>query len=193
MTLEYQRYGRNKTTTVNKTYINSGEYRRKFDNATDNPDVNKALYDCTKKALIHRSGTELEDMYWLDAETGEILLAVTDSTDKSSIKYTDKIKAQLEKALGNGKTIISLHTHPHSMPPSIDDFNSCFTHGYFESFVACHDGKLFKYSAGECISMKLYEMYIQSFQNRGFDEFNSQLKSLEKIASNYKFSIEEVF
>ena len=37
--LENQRYGRNKETIVNKTYIESGEYRRKFDNATDNPEV----------------------------------------------------------------------------------------------------------------------------------------------------------
>ena len=39
MILENQRYGRNKETIVNKTYIESGEYRRKFDNATDNPEV----------------------------------------------------------------------------------------------------------------------------------------------------------
>ena len=86
MTLEYQRYGRNKNTSVNKTYVNSGEYRRKFDNATDNPAVNKVLYDCAKKALLHRSGTELEDMYWLDGETGEIILEVIDSTDKKFYK-----------------------------------------------------------------------------------------------------------
>ena len=29
--LENQRYGRNKSTLVNKTYIESGEYRRKYD------------------------------------------------------------------------------------------------------------------------------------------------------------------
>ena len=50
MALENQRYGRNKKTLVNKTYIESGEYKRKFDNATDDPLVNKALYDCAKTA-----------------------------------------------------------------------------------------------------------------------------------------------
>ena len=73
MALEYQRYGRNKETLVNKSYIESGEYRRKFDNATDNRKLNKALYDAAKTALKHRSGTELEDMYWFDGETGEII------------------------------------------------------------------------------------------------------------------------
>lgn len=33
--LEYQRYGRNKETLINKTYIESGEYKRKFDNASE--------------------------------------------------------------------------------------------------------------------------------------------------------------
>ncbi len=46
---------------VHKTYIESGRYKRKFDNATDNSDVNKALYEAAKKALKHRSRTELKD------------------------------------------------------------------------------------------------------------------------------------
>lgn len=31
MILEFQRYGRNKETTVDSSYISGGEYRRKFD------------------------------------------------------------------------------------------------------------------------------------------------------------------
>lgn len=65
MALEYQRYGRNKETLVNKSYINGGKYRRKFDVLTNNDDVNKALYDSAKTALKHRSGTLLE-RYVLD-------------------------------------------------------------------------------------------------------------------------------
>lgn len=52
VTLEYQRYGRNKDTLVNKSYIESGEYRRKFDNITDNPDVNRTLYQCAKEVFV---------------------------------------------------------------------------------------------------------------------------------------------
>ena len=190
--LEYQRYGRNKSTLVNKTYIDSGEYRRKFDKATDNPAVNKALYDRAKKALKHRSGTELEDMYWLDSESGEILLAVTDSTDESSIKYTDSIKKKIKQALNNSKKIVAMHTHTKSMPPSIDDFNSCFSHGDMEGFVACIDGKIFRYSAGERVSSSLYELYIQNFLDDGMSEYDAQIKALEKIKVNYDISFEEV-
>lgn len=41
MHLENQRYGRNKQTLVNSTYINNGNYRKKFDRITDNHDVNR--------------------------------------------------------------------------------------------------------------------------------------------------------
>lgn len=57
-----QRYGRNKDTLVNKTCIDSGEYRRKFDKLTENSEVNRVIYVKAKEMLIHRSGTSLEDM-----------------------------------------------------------------------------------------------------------------------------------
>ena len=95
--LENQRYGRNKDTIVNKSYIDGGEYKRKFDNATDNPNVNKSLYDCAKSALKHRSGTIYEDMYWIDMDTGKIILSVVDSTDERAIVYTKKSRKQLKE------------------------------------------------------------------------------------------------
>ena len=77
---EEQRYGRNKETAINHAYINSGEYRIKFDKITDNPDVNKTLYYAAKQALIHRSGTRYEDMFWGDKTTGKVVGKILDST-----------------------------------------------------------------------------------------------------------------
>ncbi|MBP0958191.1 MAG: hypothetical protein J5997_12605 [Oscillospiraceae bacterium] len=188
MALEYQRYGRNKDTLVDKTYIDSGEYRRKFDNLTDNPAVNKAIYDSAKKALKHRSGTVLEDMYWLDSISGKVLLSVTDSTDERAIVYTDKIRNTIRA----NTRIITLHTHPSSMPPSIDDFNSCFKNGYEIGIIACHDGRVFKYSSEQFVSKALYELYIGEYLDDGFIEFDAQLKTLEKLRENHLIHFEEV-
>lgn len=44
MALENQRYGRNKDTFVNKTYIDSGEYKRKFDTISNNKEVNRTVH-----------------------------------------------------------------------------------------------------------------------------------------------------
>ena len=86
---EEQRYGRNKETAINHAYINSGEYRRKFDKITDNPDVNRALYYAAKQALIHRSGTRFEDMFWIDKTTGKVVGKILDSTIEEKL-YTIK-------------------------------------------------------------------------------------------------------
>lgn len=186
--LENQRYGRNKLTTINNTYIESGEYRRKFDNMTDNSEVNRSLYNCAKTALKHRSGTAYEDMYWIDSETGRILLSVTDSTDERAIIYTDKIK----KAILSQQNAITLHTHPSSMPPSVSDFNSCFKNGYKKGFIACHNGKIFGYTANEEVNERIYNMYIESFLKEGFNEYDAQMKALNKLSQIYDISVWEV-
>ena len=41
---EEQRAGRNKKTTVDKTYISSGEYRNKFDKLTESKELNRLFY-----------------------------------------------------------------------------------------------------------------------------------------------------
>lgn len=188
--LENQRYGRNKDTLVNKTYIESGEYRRKFDNATDNKKVNKALYDSAKQALKHRSGTVYEDMYWIDGNTGKILACKTDSTQERAVIYTDDIKNAIKN---NNNNIVTIHTHPSSMPPSISDFNSAFRNGYDKGVVACHDGKVFIYSSKQKIENRLYDMYIQGYISEGLSEYEAQIKTLEKLKLNYAIDFKEVF
>lgn len=186
--LENQRYGRNKDTIVNKTYIDSGDYRRKYDNITDNQLVNKSLYNCAKDALKHRSGTVFEDMYWIDGNTGKIIFSVTDSTEERTIKYTDRIK----RAIKTNDNIVTIHTHPSSMPPSADDFNSCFINGYKNCFIACHNGKVYGYYSNELVNLKLYSLYIQKYINDGFDEYEAQLKAIDRLSRSYEIKFWEV-
>lgn len=186
--LENQRYGRNKSTLVNKTYINSGEYRNKFDRITDNKDVSRILYAKSKEMLKHRSGTMYEDMYWIDAKTGDIIASALNEKSKSSVTYSETIKKLIL-----GKTnLIAMHTHPHSFPPSAADFNSAFLHGYEKSIVLCHDGKVFQYISYEIINKDLYNMYIQKFLKQGISEFQAQLEALNKIKENYSIDFWEV-
>lgn len=186
--LEYQRYGRNKSTLVNKTYIKSGEYRRKFDNATNNPAVNKALYNAAKAALNNRSGTELEDMYWFDGKTGQIISKEINAVDPRIVTYSDKTKS----AIRSNDNIIALHTHPSSMPPSIDDFNACYNNGYKCGFIACHNGKVFGYSSEQFINPKLYELSVGDYFDSGLSEFEAQMRTLNDLKRNHKIDFWEV-
>lgn len=188
MALEYQRYGRNKDTLVNKTYIDSGEYRRKFDKITDNPEVNKALYDCAKAALKHRSGTEFEDMYWIDSDTGEVIKSALDEKEPMGVVYSDSIK----KAISGRDNLITVHNHPHSMPPSVDDFNSNDSHKYVKGIVTCHNGKIFLYASNQIIEQKLYDLYIGQFIADGYTEYEAQILTLEKLKQSYNIEFWEV-
>ena len=40
-----QRYGRNKKTQINHSYINSSEYRRRFDDITSLDKLNRLIYE----------------------------------------------------------------------------------------------------------------------------------------------------
>lgn len=186
--LENQRYGRNKETLINNTYINSGEYRNKFDKITENKNVARVLYSTAKDMLQHRSGTLIEDMFWIDGNTGNVICKVVDETAEQVIKYSESIL----KAIKGKRDIITLHTHPSSMPPSVEDFNSSFSHNYKKSLIICHDGTIYSYNASQRIEPRLWELYAQEYFDDGMDEKEAQLKALEKIKGNHDIYFEEV-
>ena len=188
--LEYQRYGRNKNTLVNKTYIEGGEYRRKFDNICDDSAVNKTLYDKAKESLRHRSGTLYEDMYWVDSESGKIVAYEIDSSSEQEIVYSETTK-KIVSSYSKGR-LVAMHTHPSSMPPSIADFNSCFRNGYKSGVVACHNGKVFVYTSEQEVSEDLYSLYVSSYISDGNSEYDAQLKALDKLRENHMIDFAEV-
>jgi len=104
---EMQREGRNKSTLINQTYIESGEYRKKFDNISDSKVLNRLLYQLSKKILYHRSGTLIEDMYWIDADTTKIVAYETSQTHEEKIVYSKKNKIHCKKEKRS-------HNHPFS-------------------------------------------------------------------------------
>lgn len=186
--LELQRYGRNKSTLVNGTYISSGEYRNKFDKITDNKDVNRIIYSKAKEMLLHRSGTLYEDMYWFDADTGKIIAKEIDSSEEEQILYSESIS----KAIKGGNKIIAVHTHPCSMPPSIADFNSAKDHNYMLGVVLCHDGKIFCYKSDEIISKMMYNLYVADYYVQFQDEFLAQLEAIKELSEAYSIEFWKV-
>ena len=85
-----------------------------------------------------------------------------------------------------------MHNHPHSMPPSIEDINSFYIHGYVNGIVICHNGTIFVYSTRNEVSERLYEFYYSELVDKGFSEYEAQLGSLREIEKNGDISIVEV-
>ena len=95
--LEKQRDGRNKDTIVNKNYIESGEYRKKFNNITNDKVLNRLLYNCAKEMLLHRSGTSYEDMYWIDPSSKKIIASETNQSYPGRIVYSRATQKSIKK------------------------------------------------------------------------------------------------
>lgn len=186
--LEFQRYGRNKSTIVDSNYISSGEYRKKFDKITDNPEFSRLLYSKAKEMLLHRSGTMYEDMYWFDELNVKIITKEINSFEEEQILYSESIN----KAIVGNDNVVAMHTHPCSMPPSIADFNSVEEHGYSLGIVLCHDGKIFCYKSSEKITKLMYELYVADYYKQLNDEYEAQLMALKELSETYDIEFWEV-
>ena len=185
---EVQRHGRNRETVINHSYIDSGEYRNKFDKISDDKHLNRKLYQLAKKMLKHRSGTLFEDMYWLDINTLNVVAAETNQKTERKIRYSKRTRAVVTK----NKNLVAIHTHPNSMPPSINDFNSAFKNEYKICIVCCHDGKIYIYNSKKHIVEFFYKSTISKYRKKGFDDFESQNNALLELQSNGDIFMKEV-
>ncbi|MBQ6844207.1 MAG: hypothetical protein IJO60_06205 [Agathobacter sp.] len=186
--IERQRYGRNKDTIINHAYINNGEYRSKFDKISDSKELNRLVYQLAKKMLFHRSGTLLEDMYWVDIDEKKIVASEVNQTALCQIRYSKATK----KAIRRSKELLVIHTHPYSMPPSIRDFNSNLKNGYKISLVCCHDGKLYMYQSMRYVSEFLYKGTVAKYKKMGYDDFEAQICALKEYEQKGDIIFKEV-
>ena len=186
--LEQQRKGRNKNTIIDYNYISSNRYRKKFDYISNDKKLNKLLYKIAKKMLLHRSGTEYEDMYWIDLINGKIVCKITDSKYKKKILYTTTIKKMIKKS----ENLLTIHTHPDSFPPSIDDINSNYDHNYEIGIVICHDGRVYMYSAEERIHVNYYKLTVEDYLKNGYNEDTAQIEALKEMQKKFSIYFKEV-
>ena len=186
--LEQQRKGRNKNTIIDYNYISSNRYRKKFDYISNDKKLNKLLYKIAKKMLLHRSGTEYEDMYWIDLINGKIVCKITDSKYKKKILYTTTIKKMIKKS----ENLLTIHTHPDSFPPSIDDINSNYDHNYEIGIVICHDGRVYMYSAEERINVNYYKLTVEDYLKNGYNEDAAQIEALKELQKKSSIYFKEV-
>lgn len=185
---EGQRIGRNKETKVNHTYINSGEYKRKFDFISNRAELSRVLYRLAKKMLEHRSGTKYEDMYWIDLDTLNVVAEEINTKAEKRIIYSPATR----RAIKRYHNLLTIHTHPDSFPPSIDDFNSNFDHKYVIGIVVCHDGRLYMYSANERVNEDYYKLTVEGYLKCGYNEDEAQIMALSELKKNFDIHFKEV-
>ena len=132
--------GSNKT---DMKYINSDEYRTKFNAISDNPTLNHAIYKYCKAAVTHQSGDYFEDLTVLS--TDGTLIGQTSSKERNITQYAQKLKTTVKTA--KPYSLISIHNHGTNIPPSGADFASAGEKKHAFSIVACHNGATYYYSS----------------------------------------------
>ena len=132
---------------ADEKYINSEEYRAKFDAITDDQSVNDKICYYSRKAILDNNGSELESLYLLDKKSGELIASIDKDGDKipKGIHYTEEFKEKRDAAKRAGVELISIHNHPEGYPPSIDDFSKKEEHGYSISLACGANGQVYQY------------------------------------------------
>lgn len=130
-------------TIAKEDLINSSEYRRKFNNVSDQTKINRTAWKLSKEIIKHRSGTKYEDLAFIDSKTGKYTINKNYNVE-SQAKMNKPMKKMLNKSAKN--EIIAIHNHPGSNVPSTADLIVCKNRGYKFGLVVCHNGKIYKYS-----------------------------------------------
>lgn len=179
--------------SVNNTIVRAKEYRDKFNSITEDDAVNSTLYNKAMDVLDHRGGTDYEDMHLISIADGlvkgtqtktEYYNGVTEELRHSHVWYNESLNSAIK--LNPTKSLISLHNHPGSLPPSGGDFESQFIHGYKGGVIACHNGDVYYYEVGKKrFSGKLYDLTVDKFMKQGYSDLEAYTKTLEQFANDY--------
>ena len=159
-------------------YINSDQYRAKFNSISKNPALNQAIYKYCKAAITHQSGSYKEDLTILRLD-GSFVGQTSGKVDNET-HYTQRLTDAV--AAEKPYTLVSIHNHGTNLPPSGSDFGSSGYHRFAFGIVACNNGEVYMYSTKNA----------KPFVSSGFDErVDKCLKRGYNILKAYKTALNE--
>ena len=182
--VENLRKGSNK---VSLSEIEFESYRKKFNQVTGNSNVNDALRRYARTMLVHRNGTDGEDLYIISAKTGKRLFSKTAGKNELGVELTNEEIARI-KEYAKTEGIIGMHNHPTNLLPTGSDFVTAGARGYDFGMVVAHDGRVFLYKVGN-------KPFRSEYFNRTVDKYVSEPYNydIEKAQRKTLFEFEKEF
>lgn len=175
---------------VKKGLTQSREFVSKIQSLTDDKNLQREFYQEIKEMLVHRSGTNGEDLKLYNPRLKKWYRS-TKGIGKGYPAYNDEILTGIKEA--NRNELIAFHNHPEGMPPSAGDLNTALQNGYLKAYTIGHNGNIFEYSAPEYeIDIAMYESRISKHTGNNLSNFDAQIKALEDIKDLYNFTYREV-
>lgn len=176
----------NENTVVNEQIINSPTYRRTINKLGENNKISRIIFQNIKKVLKHRTGSEFEDLSFINSLTGETRTRTDYSVFKECIP-SRKMRQMVMNSEPN--TIISMHNHPNSSVPSMSDIQTAYERQYKYGIIACHNGNIYKYSVTGKYNYYTVDLALEKLERliynkdiiKDFDEkWNETLEDLKK-------------
>ncbi|WP_440300170.1 phage minor capsid protein [Huintestinicola butyrica] len=170
--------------SVNFDVINSAEYRKKFDGISGDTATDNLICQKSRNILTHRNNSYCEDMYLIDTISQKVVGVQTHSKLPQEVVYNDSLKSALKKHPPN--TLISIHNHPESKPPSGSDFYSCGIRKYKKGIICCHNGDVYVYQTGKKpFTAVLFDKTVDKYKRMPYnmnekDAYITTLKQFEK-------------
>lgn len=120
------------------------EFGKKFNQLTNDSATNDALRKYAKAMLIHRNGTDGEDLYIISKKSGKKLFSKTNSNNILGVELNrEEIELIRQMPLK-----IGIHNHPTNILPTGSDFVVAGYRKYDFGLVITHDLKVFQYKVG---------------------------------------------
>lgn len=163
---------------VDLNYIKSDEYRSKFSKLTDNTKVNEAIRNAASGMLTHRNGTNFEDLYVINAETGDVVIRQTNALSELTVDLSKGQRELLFNAKANGRKFIGIHNHPTNIMPTGSDYLTSYSRNYEFGIVATHNGELYMYNCNERFVGRLYDVEVDKYMKAGYNIIEAQKKAL---------------
>lgn len=170
--------------TVDLKYINSDEYKQKFNGITGNPNVDKQLHSQAVAQLTHRNGTYGEDLTLINAETGNIEGRQSKSLSENGVEYNNSLTKAVEH--NPPYSLISIHNHPTNNPPTGSDLVSNGSRKYKLGVVVTHNGRVFTYKAGNTPFLaNSFDNIVDKNRSRGYNEYEAIVETLKQYQRDY--------
>lgn len=170
--------------TVDLKYINSDEYKRKFNGITGNPKVDKQLHSQAVAQLTHRNGTYGEDLTLINAETGNIEGRQSKSLSENGVEYNNSLNKAVEH--NQPYSLISIHNHPTNNPPTGSDLVSNGSRRYKLGVVVTHNGRVFTYKTGNTPFLaNSFDNIVDKNRSKGYNEYEAIVETLKQYQRDY--------
>lgn len=175
---------KNNLTSVNFDIVESTDYKDKFMGITGDNKLDNLLCDKTRDILKHRSNTSKEDMYLIDTETKSVVGVQRHSVLEQEIEYNKSLLDAIKQH--KPYTLISIHNHPESKPPSGSDLQSCGDRYYRKGIIGCHNGDVYIYQTGKKpFTSKLFDLTVAKYISNGYNEIEAYEAALKQFEKNY--------